>query len=81
MEFPLLECNALVRRDSGVWTVDPKGSFDYSDGGTAEEYLNDVIMNSQDLSSQSVELEGKIIDWPSEYLNTLLLEKDLTMLF
>jgi len=67
MEFPLLECNALVRRDSGVWTVDPKGSFDYSDGGTAEEYLNDVIMYSQDLSSQSVELEGKIIDWPSEY--------------
>lgn len=67
MEFPLLKCNNLVRTDSSVWTVEPKGSFDYSDGETAEEYLNDVIMNAQDLTSQSVELDEKIIDWPSEY--------------
>jgi len=67
MEFPLLKCNNLVRTDSSVWTVDPKASFDYSDGETAEEYLNDVIMNAQDLTSQSVELDEKIIDWPSEY--------------
>jgi len=67
MEFPLLKCNALIKTDSGVWTIDSKGSFDYSDGGFAEEYLNTVMRDSQDLSSQSAELEGKIIDWPSEY--------------
>ena len=67
--FPLLHCNPLVRRDSNVWSCDADGkdTFDYSDGDTAEEFLKDVIKNTQDLTSQSLELEEKIIDWVSEY--------------
>jgi len=67
--FPLLNCNPLVRRDSNVWScgADAKDTFDYSDGDTAEEHLKDVIISAQDLTSQSLELEEKIIDWVSEY--------------
>ena len=67
VQFPLVKCNPLVKDASNIWRIDSELDFKYSDGDTAERYLNDVIMNSQDLTSRSVELEGKIIDWPSEY--------------
>ena len=67
MEFPLLKCNPLVRRDSNIWSLNVKDNFDYSDGEAAEEYLKKIIKKAKDLTSQSLELEEKIVDWVSEY--------------
>jgi 2-polyprenyl-3-methyl-5-hydroxy-6-metoxy-1,4-benzoquinol methylase len=39
----------------------------YSDGAASEAYLREVFGRANDLSSTSVELEGWIKDWPSEY--------------
>lgn len=44
-----------------------RNEFDYSDGESAENYLNLVLTQAVDLSSRSQELQEKIVDWPSEY--------------
>lgn len=43
------------------------GAFAYSDGDSAEKYIHDVVQSAKDISSQSAELEGKIVDWSSRY--------------
>lgn len=43
------------------------GEFSYSDGNSAEKYIYDVLKSATDISSQSSELEGKIVDWSSRY--------------
>jgi 2-polyprenyl-3-methyl-5-hydroxy-6-metoxy-1,4-benzoquinol methylase len=43
------------------------GEFSYSDGDRAEKYIYDVLQSASDISSQSSELEGKIVDWSSRY--------------
>lgn len=50
----------------GVFHFD-SGVFAYSDGDSAEKYIHDVVQSATDVSSQSAELEGKIIDWSSRY--------------
>ena len=67
MGFPLLTCNRLVKKDPNIWSTGSKDSFDYSDGDHSENYLKEVMTTAKDLSSQSVELEGKVVDWVSEY--------------
>lgn len=50
----------------GVFHFD-SGVFAYSDGDRTEKYIHDVVQSATDISSQSVELEGKIVDWSSRY--------------
>jgi 2-polyprenyl-3-methyl-5-hydroxy-6-metoxy-1,4-benzoquinol methylase len=50
----------------GVYHFD-SGFFAYSDGDSAEKYIHDVVKLATDISSQSIELEGKIVDWSSRY--------------
>ena len=67
MTFPLLiKCNSLARKDFNIWSLGQKDSFDHS-GDDVEGYLKDVIIEAHDLTSQSFELEEKIIDWTTEY--------------
>ena len=67
MAFPLLlKCNKLVQKDIPVWSFSQKDRLDHSCDGV-EIYLKDVIIKAHDLTSQSFELEEKIIDWNTEY--------------
>jgi SAM-dependent methyltransferase len=50
----------------GVFHFD-SGVFAYSDGDSAEKYIYDVVQSATDISSQSAELEGNIVDWSSRY--------------
>ena len=59
--------NDIVLNMDSVWTLPQSKPFLYSDGITSEHYLRKVFSKSQDLSSQSQELERWIKDWPSEY--------------
>jgi SAM-dependent methyltransferase len=59
--------NKLLRDTSSVWVIEGHDQFDYSDGAESERYLESVFKAAEDLSSGSVELEGFIKDWPSEY--------------
>lgn len=68
MGFPLLTYNQLLKRGANFWVASSaKDDFSYSDGDNAEEYLKNVIINARDLTSHSLELDEKIVDWPSEY--------------
>ncbi len=70
MKPVIAEINSLELGNNGVWiaqTKDSKEEFAYSDGKVHEEYVRGVVSDAQDLSSLSIELESKIIDWPSEY--------------
>ena len=60
--------NSEYRLDSdGVWAAGRGKRFGYSDGLESEEYLEQVFRSASDLSSTSVEPEGWIKDWASEY--------------
>lgn len=59
--------NSLVLSESGVWTESSNHNFAYSDGAGPEAYIESVIASSRDLSSSSLELEKRAIDWASEY--------------
>lgn len=59
--------NKLLRDASSVWIIEGHDEFDYSDGAESERYLEGVFEAAGDLSSGSIELEGFIKDWPSEY--------------
>ncbi len=65
----ILSLNHLEQSDSLVYR--PSGSsvtsFAYSDGAETEQYLYRVLSEASDLSCRSPELQGRIIDWPSEY--------------
>lgn len=57
-----------IRRDArGVWVQSTQTPFQYSDGRGSERYLETVFKCATDLSSQSLELQRAIRDWPSEY--------------
>ncbi|HUU39840.1 MAG TPA: class I SAM-dependent methyltransferase, partial [Desulfatiglandales bacterium] len=67
MGFPLLSRNRLERKNPNTLGGESQDNFDYSDGDHTEEYLKDAMIKARDLSSQSLELEEKIVDWVSEY--------------
>jgi len=59
--------NKIELNDEMIWTLDSQKEFDYSDGQTAERYLEKVLNKANELSSDSFELERFIKDWSSEY--------------
>jgi len=59
--------NGLEEIENGLYELENKFRFSYSDGSNSEKYLNAVFGLVEDLSSSSIELESYIIDWPSEY--------------
>ncbi|SAL04501.1 group 1 glycosyl transferase [Caballeronia calidae] len=50
-----------------VWVERERKPFDYSDGEEQEQYLLDAVRGAIDVSSGSMELREKMIDWPSTY--------------
>jgi 2-polyprenyl-3-methyl-5-hydroxy-6-metoxy-1,4-benzoquinol methylase len=52
---------------NGIYTLNNKASFGYSDGSRNEQYIAKVIESSSDISSNSTELESKINGWVSKY--------------
>lgn len=42
-------------------------NYTYSDGRGIEENIHSILRNAKDISSLSVELQKKIIDWPTSY--------------
>ena len=63
----LAEHNQLQRNDQGIWVLDDAAAFHYSDGEETESYLGTVFEKTEDLGCYAVDLEDRIIDWPSEY--------------
>ncbi len=64
----LADLNTLSLSDDGVWcATTPIQNFGYSDGVGVEKYLSECLTECTDLSSTSIELEQRIIDWPTEY--------------
>ena len=64
----IAKINGFERADNGVYQqANAARSFAYSDGQASEQYLAQVFESAKDLSSNSPELDSKIIDWPSEY--------------
>jgi SAM-dependent methyltransferase len=65
----LTTLNNFEENAAGVFlnVGDASRTFGYSDGESTEYYLNSVLDEAEDLASDSTELHGKIIDWPSEY--------------
>ena len=59
--------NDLRQEDDLVWRLVGHESFAYSDGIASERYLRHVFSTVTDLTSQSIQLEAYIKDWPSEY--------------
>lgn len=51
----------------GISFLEGHRDFAYNDGDKAEKYILNSIQNSKDISSDSVELESYIKDWPSLY--------------
>ncbi len=52
---------------SGVWVHPSSSLIDYSDGVESEQYLETVLRECSDLSSDSLEIAYFIRDWPSRY--------------
>ncbi|BAO87202.1 glycosyltransferase [Caballeronia cordobensis] len=50
-----------------VWVERERKPFDYSDGEEQEQYLLDAVRDASDVSSGSIDLREKMIDWPSTY--------------
>ncbi|MDR5804193.1 glycosyltransferase [Caballeronia sp. LZ001] len=50
-----------------VWVEKAHQPFDYSDGEEQEKYILDALRGSADVSTSSVELFGRMVDWPSTY--------------
>jgi len=64
----IYKLNQLTKQIEGIYKLDNKeNDFHYTDGVDSEIMLENVLNNVTDLSSNSDELEEKIIDWPSEY--------------
>jgi SAM-dependent methyltransferase len=58
--------NPLIKK-SGIYYVGDFTNFNYSDGDKVERYILNAIRDTQDISSDSRELEAYIKDWPSRY--------------
>ncbi len=64
----LAATNNLVLSADNVWHVPaPTENFGYSDGSEVETYLKKCFEECSDLSSTSIQLEDRIVDWPTEY--------------
>jgi len=63
----LTELNGFTINVNGVFGKEHIEPFDYSDGAAVEQQLHDVLSTSEDLASDSTELEAHISDWPTEY--------------
>lgn len=50
---------------AGVEEVDD--SYTYSDGAEIEDSIYSILKQASDVSSLSAELQGKIVDWPTNY--------------
>lgn len=59
--------NDFSQSSDGVYRQDEAAAFNYSDGEQSEHRLRSILESAQDLSSDSVELEQQIVDWPTEY--------------
>ena len=60
--------NGFERQSNGVYaTVSSSADFGYSDGENVERTFDKILSSSEDLSSQSAELESQVSDWPTEY--------------
>ncbi len=59
--------NDIVEDSTGIYISKDNINFNYTDGVHSEKYLQNVLLNANDLSSNSYELESYIIDWNSEY--------------
>ncbi|MGE3064312.1 MAG: glycosyltransferase [Hyphomicrobiaceae bacterium] len=61
--------DSIYRRDEATGLVVRSGHepIAYSDGDAVEAYLLEAVRGAKDRSSQSVELERAIRDWPSTY--------------
>ena len=59
--------NDIWLNESSIWVSDEKRTISFSDGRSSERYLEKVLIEATDLSSDSYELERFIRDWPSEY--------------
>lgn len=53
--------------EGDVWFLKEAAPFEYNDGDKVEEYILSAITQSNDITSDSVELESFIRDWPSKY--------------
>ena len=67
MRHQIVEINGLEKQESGIYLHPSSSAFPYSDGDAAETYLYEVICETEDVSSLSVELEDAIRDWSSKY--------------
>jgi len=63
----IFQKNSLRKKRSGVWCREGEEHFEYTDSNNTEENLKEIILNSMDRTSLSIELEKKIYDWASEY--------------
>jgi len=63
----LVHINNFERADNGVYQVPDADTFAYTDGESSEKFLEKILLDAQDLSSSSKELQAHILDWPSEY--------------
>ncbi len=59
-QYTLSKDRVWVRRDS-------KNEFGYTDGAWVERYLADTFTEISDLSSDSFDLEARMLDWNTEY--------------
>jgi len=50
-----------------VWCKENIDDFSYCDGVEVEKYIYDAVLSAKDKSSKSLELNGFVKDWPTEY--------------
>lgn len=67
VDSSILQYNNLVKNKSGIWRFKNPSRFYYSDSDEVEDIIKEIIVNSDDRSALSVELENKIFNWASEY--------------
>ena len=64
----LAKLNGFTLGLDGVYQAgSEQRAFNYSDGEDSEKKLFQILSTCNDLSSSSTELEGNIVDWPTEY--------------
>lgn len=63
----MLENYSLNNNNIYLPKINKNMGFNYTDGDDIEKYLINVLKNSNDLSSNSIELTRKGRDWPSLY--------------
>lgn len=61
------ELNSLILGEDGVYRGAESPPFNYSDGVESEQKLAKILAAASNLSSDSVELDAQIVDWPTEY--------------